>query len=81
MWVCFLGWEDPLEKDTETYSSIIAWSIIAPLAMEIPWTEEPCSLQSMALQRVRHDRNNLVCTVFIKSPYFLYASQQPNMFQ
>ena len=65
----------------ETYSSIIAWSIIAPLAMEIPWTEEPCSLQSMALHRVRHDRNNLVRTVFIKSPHFLYASQQPNTFQ
>ena len=27
-----------------THSSIIAWSIIAPLSMEILWTEEPCSL-------------------------------------
>ena len=28
-----LGWEDPLEKEMETYSSLLAW--------EIPWTEEP----------------------------------------
>ena len=42
-----LGWEDPLEKEMETYSSILAW--------EIPWTEEPGGLQSMGLQRVGHD--------------------------
>ena len=28
-----LGWEDPLEKEMATHSSILAW--------EIPWTEEP----------------------------------------
>ena len=42
-----LGWEDPLKKDMATHSSILAW--------EIPWTEEPGGLQSMGLQRVRHD--------------------------
>ena len=42
-----LGWEDPLEKEMETYSSILAW--------EIPWTEEPGGLQSMGSQRVGHD--------------------------
>ena len=42
-----LGWEDPLEKEMATHSSILAW--------EIPWTEEPGGLQSMGLQRVRHD--------------------------
>ena len=42
-----LGWEDPLEKETATYSSILAW--------EIPWTEEPAGLLSLGLQRVRHD--------------------------
>ena len=42
-----LGWEDPLEKDMSTQSSILAW--------RIPWTEEPVGLQSMGLQRVRHD--------------------------
>ena len=38
-------------------SSILAW--------KIPWTEEPCGLQSMALQRVRHDWSNLACTTWI----------------
>ena len=42
-----LGWEDPLEKGLATHSSILAWGI--------PWTEEPSELQSMGLQRVRHD--------------------------
>ena len=38
-WVQFLGWEDPLEKEMATHSSILAW--------RIPWTEEPGGLQSM----------------------------------
>ena len=42
-----LGWEDPLEKEMATHSSILAW--------KIPWTEEPGRLQSMGLQRVGHD--------------------------
>ena len=41
------GWEDPLENGMATHSSIIAW--------RIPYTEEPPGLQSMGLQRVRHD--------------------------
>ena len=45
--VRFLGWEDPLEKEMATHSSILAW--------RIPWTEEPGGLRSMGLQRVRHD--------------------------
>ena len=40
--------EDPLEKETATHSSILAW--------EISWTEEPGGLQSMGSQRVEHDR-------------------------
>ena len=47
MWVQSLGQEDLLEKGMATHSSILAW--------EIPWTEEPCWLQSIVLQRVRHD--------------------------
>jgi len=47
-WVRFLGWEDMLEKEMETHSSILAW--------RIPWTEEPGRLQSMGSQRVGHDR-------------------------
>ena len=42
-----LGWEDPLEKEMATHSSILSW--------KISWTEEPGGLQSMASQRVRHD--------------------------
>ena len=42
-----MGWEDPLEKEMAIHSST--------LARKIPWTEEPGSLQSMGLQRVRHD--------------------------
>ena len=46
-WVRSLGWEDLLEKEMTTHFSILAW--------RIPWTEEPGGLQSMELQRVRHD--------------------------
>ena len=42
-----LGWEDPLEKEMAIHSSTTAW--------KIPWTGEPGRLQSMGLQRVRHD--------------------------
>ena len=42
-----LGWEDPLEEEMATHSSILAW--------EIPWTEEPGRLQSRGSQRVRRD--------------------------
>ena len=42
-----LGWEDPLEKEIATHSSILGW--------KISWTEEPGGLQSMGLQRVGHD--------------------------
>ena len=41
------GQEDPLEKEMATHSSTLAW--------KIPWTEEPGRLQSMGLQRVRHN--------------------------
>ena len=42
-----LGWEDPMEKEMVTYSSIFAW--------EIPQTEEPGRLQSLGSQSVQHD--------------------------
>ena len=42
-----LGWEDSLEKEIATHSSILAW--------RIPWTEEPGRLQSTGSQRVGHD--------------------------
>ena len=46
-WIQSLGREDPLDKAMAPHSSILAW--------KIPWTEEPCRLQSMGLQRVRHN--------------------------
>ena len=54
-----LGWEDPLEKEMATHSSILAW--------EIPWTEEPGGLQPMGSQRVRCDLHfqhmvDLICS-------------------
>ena len=45
--VLSLGREDPLEKSMVTHSSILAW--------RIPCTEETRGLQSVRLQRVRHD--------------------------
>ena len=45
--VQFLGQEDPLEKGMAIHSSILAWII--------PWTEKSGGLQSMGLQRVRHN--------------------------
>ena len=47
MQVGLLGWEDPLEKEVATHSSI--------LALKISWTEEPGELQSMGSQRVGHN--------------------------
>ena len=47
MWLPSLDWEDPLEQEKATHSSILAW--------KIPWTEEPGRLQSMRSRRVRHD--------------------------
>ena len=46
-WVRSPGWEDPLEKEMSIHSSTLAW--------KMPWTEEPGRLQSMGLQRVRHN--------------------------
>ena len=42
-----LDWEDPLEEEIATHSSILVW--------KIQWTEDPGGLQSMGSQRVGHD--------------------------
>ena len=42
-----LGWEDPLDKEMATNSSILAWRTL--------WTEEPGGRQSMESQTVRHE--------------------------
>ena len=49
-----MGWEDPLEEDLETHSSLLAW--------RIPWTEEPGGLQSMGSQKIGHGCSDLACT-------------------
>ena len=43
-WVQSLGWENPLEKEMATQSSILGW--------EIPWTEESSVLQSTGFQEM-----------------------------
>ena len=66
----------PLEEGMATHSSSLAW--------RIPWTEESGGLQSMGLQRVRHDwvTNTLTshgsglaswdgCLLLMPSPFFL----------
>ena len=45
--VQYLDWEELLEKEMATHSSILTW--------EIPWTEEPGGLQSIGSQTVRRD--------------------------
>ena len=46
-WVPSLGWEDPLVEGMATHASILVWTRW--------WTEVPGGLQSMGLQRVRHE--------------------------
>ena len=46
-WVQSLGWEDLLEEDMATHSTILVW--------RIPCTEEPGGLESMGSQKVGHD--------------------------
>ena len=41
------GWEDPLEEEMASHSSILAW--------EISWTEEPGGLQAIRSPRVGHN--------------------------
>ena len=54
-------WEDPLEKEMVTHSSI--------LACEVSWTEEPGGLQSMGSQGVEHD-------LATKQQYDMYLPSQ-----
>ena len=53
-WVPSLGWEDPLEEEMATHSSIPAW--------RIPWTEESGGLQFMESQKSRTQLSNKTAT-------------------
>ena len=44
MWIQSLGWEEPLEEEMATHSSILAWK-------KIPWTEESGGLRSMGVAK------------------------------
>ena len=60
-----LGWEDPLEKEMVTHSSI--------LAREISWTEEPGGLESMGSQKNEHNlatkNNNIFLIAALKASF------------
>ena len=73
-WVRSLGWEDPLEKEMATHSSILAW--------KIPRTEEPGRLQSTGSQRVRHDWATSL-SLSLKTDYWskLYLGVSVNILQ
>ena len=64
-----LSWEDPLGKEMAIHSSTIAW--------KTPLTKETCRLQSMGLQRVRH---NWVTSLsdYIKSHTYIHTSTNPH---
>ena len=62
-WVWSLSWEDPLEKGKATHSSILAWRIL--------W-----AVQSMGLQRVRHDWVPFTSLTF----HWVYGPQHPYLF-
>ena len=60
-----VGWEDPLEKEIATYSSVLAW--------RIPWTEEPGGLHCMGSQRVgRRTKDQIanICWIMKKAREF-----------
>ena len=58
-WVRSLGWEDPLEKDVATHSSILAW--------DITHTEEPGGLQPTGSQRAGHDLATSLVAQWVKN--------------
>ena len=64
-----LGWEDPLEKEMATDSSI--------LAQEIPWTEEPGGPQFMGQQKSQTQLSELI--LFTKLTQNVSLSQTYNV--
>ena len=62
MWIWFLGGRDPLEKEIEAHSGILAW--------EIQWTEEPGRLQSMGHKKVGH--NSVTTQIILEMWYFWF---------
>ena len=52
-WVKFLGWEDPLEKEMATHSTVLAW--------DVPWTEKLDGLSPWACREL--DMTEHICTI------------------
>ena len=70
--VCLIpGWEDPLEKEMATHSSV--------LARKIPWTEDPGGLQSIGLQRVGHDLVTEHTHIFVYIWTYIYIHTHTHM--
>ena len=69
MQVPSLGWEDPLEKEMATHSSILAW--------RIPWTEEPGRLQSMGHKEL-DTTEQLTLIINLKLQHFGHLMQTAN---
>ena len=68
-WVWSLAWKDLLEKEMAIQSSILTW--------RIPWTQEPCALQSIGFQRVRHNWVTFTFTFIcwaLHSPWCVFYS-------
>ena len=63
-WVRSLGWEDSLEEEMATHSSILAW--------RNPWTKEPGGPQSIGLQRLGYDWNDSATAVSEQINYVKY---------
>ena len=65
-WVESLGWEDPLEEEIASQSSMLAW--------KIPKTEEPGRLQATGLQRVGHTERLTLIKILIMGRRYLHCS-------
>ena len=63
-----LGQGDPLERETVTHSSILAW--------RIPWTEKPGRLQSTGSQRVGHDFTFTYLLIWYICFWFVFVAVQ-----
>ena len=70
-WVWSVGWENPLEKEMATHSSILAW--------KIPWMEEHGRLQSMGWQRVRYNWATSLTHTYIFR--FIYSTIKNTMWK
>ena len=69
-WVRSLGWEDPLEKEMATHSSVLAW--------RIQWMEEPGGLQSTGSQS-RTRLSDFTVFIIILAVLGLHCSMQVSL--